>query len=105
MKRGNRQIDKPGPMDVIPLRRIEFVLAQIVPILPVQQRAHLRHAQIVVGIAKPEHKDRLPAHDNEDDTGKQPDKDDPASPMPDSQIIGLTHHWRSSILPLNRPRH
>ena len=58
---GERQIDQPRPVDVgAAVRGVEPVLDEVEPVLPAEQVADLRHAQIVVGIAKREAADLAP---------------------------------------------
>ena len=41
-------------MNICPIRRVELILAQIIPRLPSQPRFDLRKAQIIVGVRKDE---------------------------------------------------
>ena len=79
-------------MDIGPFRWIEPVLAQIIPILTIQQRADLHHPHIVIGIAEREPDNRLPTGDNENGASRQPKQRDDQQPTAGEKIGGCIRH-------------
>jgi hypothetical protein len=72
---GDGQIDEPRPMDVGAIGRVQPVLAKVEPVLAREQRTNLAHPQIVVGVAKREETDPVPALDDEVEAKGYPDAD------------------------------
>ncbi len=79
---GERKIDQPRPVDVGAERRAQPVLAKVVPVLPMEQAAHLHHAHIVVGIAEREDVDRRPMVEQEPAAKAEPGQQHDPFPVP-----------------------
>ena len=79
---GERQVDQPRPVDVGAVRPVHLVLAQVEPVLPGEQRAHLADAHIVVGVGEDEAGDVVPAGVDQPGRVEQPDDDDQQAPAP-----------------------
>jgi hypothetical protein len=99
----DRQIDEARPVDVGARGGIEFILAQVEPALPVQQRADLGHAEIVVCVAEREPVDRAPAPPQHVGDRADPEEPEPAPPMRIIQPAAKLVH--ACALPYGPPAH
>ena len=86
-QRRDGKIDDPRPVDVEARRRIEPIVAQIIPALPVEQGTHLHQAHIVVGIAQRQPVDRRPALPDVEDRDHHPCDGGQLDPVP-VQLVG-----------------
>ena len=79
-------------MNIRAQRRIEAVLAQIIPILPAQKRTHLHHPHIIVRITEREPIDLRPAVQHEAYRAQHPEQQQPAQPMTRENVGALLLH-------------
>mgnify|MGYP003296022843 CR=1 FL=1 len=79
---GDGQIDQPRPVDVgAAMRRVEAMLDEVEPALPVEQGADLRDAHIVVGVAQREAAHLPPAGEQRVSRVTKPEQDDDQLPV------------------------
>ena len=74
-----------------PDRRVDPMLPQVEPVLPVEQRADLHHPHIVVGVAEPEVADLGPAAKQEPGAKPKPRQNHDPAPSPVEQVEQAGH--------------
>ena len=79
-------------MNIRAHRRIEAVLAQIIPILPAQQCAYLHHPHIVVSVTEREPSDLRPAVQHETNRAQHPEQQQPAQPVTRENVGAVADH-------------
>ncbi len=88
-----RQVDQPRPMDVGAQRRVQPILAKIVPVLAGEQRTNLAHPHIVIGVGEHEELDRVPTIDDEVDAKAEPDGDRHPLPVAINPLDNAIQAW------------